>query len=429
MEREMNLLEIFQTLKKRFSVLLLIMIGFTLLGGGASFLLNEKVYTSTASLIVGDETEKETGEYNEINGEPIYETVIQYGNTSISAQSIKFYNDVLSSSDLLEEVIEKLNLDVTVEDFRELISLEVPEDSGSMFITVKGPHLDDADQIANEVVTVFQEKVFEITEIERIKTMNSASEPKITNTVNIIRNILVSIAGGFIVGAVVVLVLEYLDDSIQSEKEIEEKLGISVIGKIRTEETIEEDLKNIRTYMEFSPKFKDRKAIVVTTPTQQSKNISVGLANVLTEADKKILLMDADFRQPSIQDELGLSNGEGLSDVLKEDINLTDVTADYKNNQNYQVVIAGTSLKQPSEYLSSNKFKQLLAEERNNFDYIIVNGHPVNGVIDTVALSTFADGVILVVKTNTTKVAEVKEVQKKFTAVGVNILGIVLSEI
>jgi len=429
MEKEINLLEIFQILKKRFIMFLIIMLGITALGGGISFLLNKQVYTSTATLIVGEETQVDTDEYNSITGEPIKETVIQYGNTNLSTQSIKFYNDVLKSSELLSQVISNLNLQMAVEDFRELISLEVPEDSGSIVISVSGSHLDNADIIVDEAVAIFKEKVIEITETERIKTMNTGSEPQIINTVNVTRNIIGSIIIGFVAGVVTVIILEYLDDRIQTETVIEDKLGIPVIGKIRSDKTRGEDLRNTRTYMEFSSKLKEINTIIVTTPTLKVKNISTELANVLVEAGKRVLLIDADLREPSIQKNLGISNENGLSNILVNEDNIVDVKVNYKDNNNYQIITAGSSLENPSEQLSSNRLKQLLEKERSNFDYTIINGHPVNNVTDTVALSTFADGVILVVRANVTKMSELEEINRKFTDVGTNILGIVFSEI
>src|SRR5699024_8723315 len=145
------------------------------------------------------------------------------------------------------------------------------------------------------------------------------------------------------------------------------------------------------------------------------------LANVLTEADKKILLIDADFRQSSVQNELGLSNGEGLSDVLKGNTKLTNVIKYYENNKNYQVITAGTSLEYPSEYLSSDKLKKLLEEERNNFDYIIINGHPIDEITDTVVLSTLTDGVLLYIKKNKTKMKEILKIKNMLSELEVKL--------
>src|SRR5699024_7039180 len=126
MEREMNLLEILQALWKRITILVLITLGFTLLGGVASFLLNEKVYTSSASVNVGEEKEKGTVVYNEISREPIHERVIHYGNATIVNKFNRFYTDSIKSCDLLEEVSQSLNLDISVENLSQSITIEVP---------------------------------------------------------------------------------------------------------------------------------------------------------------------------------------------------------------------------------------------------------------------------------------------------------------
>src|SRR5699024_7761934 len=118
----------------------------------------------------------------------------------------------------------------------------------------------------------------------------TGSEPQIINTVNVTRNIIGSIIIGFVAGVVTVIILEYLDDRIQTETVIEDKLGIPVIGKIRSDKTRGEDLRNTRTYMEFSSKLKEINTIIVTTPTLKVKNISTELANVLVEAGKRVLL-------------------------------------------------------------------------------------------------------------------------------------------
>lgn len=424
----MNLLEIFQALKKRILILVLLIIGFAIVGGGASMLLNEKVYTSTASLIVGEEKDRDTDEYNEITGEPIKERVVEYGSASVSKESEKFYNEILDSNDLLEEVINNLDLDTTNEELRNNITMEVPEDSGTILITIDSPKFKNTDQIVDEVVADFQQRVYDLTEIEKIKTMNAGSEPKVTNTMNISRNILISMAAGFVIGAVVVIILEYLDDSIQTKKDVEEKLGLSVIGQITNEDTQAEDLKNIRTQIGFASNFKNKKSIVVTTPDSQPKNISFDLAKVLAITDKKVLLMDTNFRESRIQSDKEASNKLGLSDILTSNVNF-EAVVEYQENQNYQIITAGKSLDHPSEQLSGNKMNELLAEIRKYYDYIIMNSYPIGNVADTIALSTLADGVILVVKPGTTKIEEVRNIQNTLAEINVDILGIVFNEI
>lgn len=428
MKREMNLLEIIQAIMKRASILLILTIVFTVLGAGASLALNKKVYTSTTSLIVGQESQQETGEFNKINGEPIYEDVIEYGESSISEQAKKFYSDTLIRRDVLEEVIERLTLDLTIEELRENIKMEVPENSSSVLITVDSPNLKNVDEIADELAAIFQDEVYNITEVEKIQVINTASEPEIVNTVNFVRNIILAVVAALAIGVVLALVLEYLDDSVQSAKEIEKRLGLSVIGQIGKENTLKEDLKKIRTTIEYSANLKDKKVITVAALDSTYLNISSGLSDALVEANKAVLLIDGDFREPTIQKELQITNDAGLSNLLSGELNFATSAQPYKDSPESRVLTTGNLTENPSEQLSSDKMKQLLADMRQNYDYVIVNGHPIKDVTDTVALSTATDGIVLVVKENETKMKELEDVQKLFNDIEVDVLGIVLNK-
>lgn len=426
MKREMSLLEIVQAMMKRLSILLIVTIIFVVLGAGASLALNKEVYRSTTSLIVGQESQQETGEFNKINGEPIYEDVIEYGESSISEQAKKFYTDTITRRDVLEETIDRQSLDLSVEELRDNIKIDVPENSSSLLITVSSQELENVDEIADELATIFQEEVYKITEVEKIQTINTASEPEVVNTVSFVRNIVLAAVGGLAIGAVLVLVLEYLDESIQSVKDVEKKLGLTVIGQIREENTFTEDLKKIRTTIEYSANLKDKKIITVAALDSTYQNISSGLSDALVEADKKVLLIDGDFRTPVVQKELDLANDIGLSNLLTEELDFTDSVKPYRNHTNSSVLTTGNLTDNPSEQLSSNKMKQLLEDTRENYDYVIINGHPINEVTDTVAMSTATDGIILVVKENETKLKELEDVQKILNDIEVDILGIIL---
>lgn len=428
MKREMNLLEIVQAIMKRATTLMILMVTFTVLGAGASLALNKKVYTSTTSLIVGQESQQETGEFNKINGEPIYEEVIEYGESSISEQAKKFYLDTLVRRDVLEEVIDRQSLDLTIEELRENIKMEVPENSSSILITVNSPNLKTVDEIADDLATIFQEEVYNITEVEKIQVINTASEPEIVNTVSVARNTVLAVVAAVAIGVVLALVLEYLDDSIQSAKDIEKKLGLSVIGQIQKEDTLEEDLKKIRTTIEHSANLKDKKVITIAALDSAYRNISSGLFTALVEANKEVLLIDADFREPSIQKELDLTNDVGLSNLLAGELDFANSAQPYKEGTSSRVLTTGNLTTNPSEQLSSSNMKQFLVDMREQFDYVIVNGHPIKEVTDTAALSTATDGIVLVVKENETKMKELEEVQKLFNDIEVAILGIVLNK-
>lgn len=423
----MNVFEIVQAFIKRFKLVLGIVFVFALLGGGASLFLAEQEYQSTATLIVGEETQKETDQINPINGEPIYETVIQYGNSSISEQSKSFYSETLDRQDLLEEVIANLDLNWSVSELRQRTKLEVPENSSSLFVSVNSSHYKEVDKIVDEIVKIFIEKVYEITEVEKIKVLDDASEPTLISSINYVRNIIIAIVLGLAVSFVIVLILEYFDDSIQSVADVERKLELPVVGLLKSRETLTENLKELRTNLNYSKALKDKKSILFTSASYNNPKIITHLAEVMSQDGKHTLLIDADLRTPGIHDRLELSNESGLSNILETDLELAKSLQTL--NPNLQLLTAGNSLDNPSEKLSSHRMKQLLSEVHDSFDYILIHGHAVNEVTDSVVLATVTDGVILQIKENETKQSEVEKIKKIYSAVGVEVLGVIYNQI
>lgn len=417
MEKEKSLFEIFQVFIKRSRTLLLIIASFLLLGTSLGFLLNEREYVSTASVIVGTEAERNTDEYNSLTGEPIKEKYIKYGSNNISNEESNFYKEIIKSPDLLKEIINDLDLELTVKELRESVSIKIPENSNTILFTVAMPDFKDVDKVANKFIETFKNENYEITRLDNIKIMNTATEPEKSNSVDVILYVLLSLFFGTIVGLIVVLIQEYLDDRIQSEKEVK-SIGLSVLGKIK-KESFEEDLKEIRTNISYLPQFDNKNVFVVASPNIENENISTGLADVFSQTTKSVLLIDADFRITNSNE-----NNEGLSDILANDLNSENLIRTSKNN--YQVLTAGSNLDYPSEKLTSLKMEELLKKFKKSFSYVIIKGHPINNVTDTVALTGLTDGLILQIKIDQTELKDIIEIKENFEKLNIDILGVIL---
>lgn len=426
MEREMNIFEIIKALMKRYKILMVIVLIFGLLGSGISFLTNEKQYQSTASLIVGTETQKETDELNKITGEPIYEEVIEYGDSSISEQSKKFYSETLAREDLLKEVIDNLELDLSISELRNSISLEIPENSSTLYIMLRSNKVEEVDLILDEVVKVFQDKVYEITKKEKIKKLNDASQPIIKDDTNFVKNTAIAIIIGLGLSFIIILVLEYLDDSIDSTKIIEEKLNIPILGQLNSKDSLDEDIKQIRTKLEYSNRLKDKKIILYTSLSRTNEKVLINLSTALGAIERKTILVDTDFRNPKIHKQLSIPNKAGLSDYLADDSNISEILQNYK--ETVQVLTAGNSLENPSEKFSSIKMKKLLDDFRERFDYVLLNGSAIDEVTDSVILSIISDGIILLIEKDETKQSEIKKIQKTLDEVDVELLGVIFKD-
>lgn len=432
MEEEISLKDMFQILKRRFTIILATFLLITILGGAFSFLLNKQEYSSTTSLLVGEEKEVivEPKDPEEEDSEPVYETTIVYGDTIISKQASSLYNEIIARRDLLEDVINSLNLNISVGQLKNSITMEIPPDSGIIEITVTGITMSNADEIVNEIAKGFMELVFEITEVENIRVMNTANRPIVSNTQNIKLNIAISAVLGIMIGIFLAFIMEYLDDRIRTIDNVEERLKLEVIGEVPNAPHASEALRTIRTNIQFSSKFKDKKTLVITSPVLDNDNtkLSSDLSNIIAEGNKKVLLIDSDLRNPSLHEKLKISNDKGLSNVLLGNADLEESLNAFQENKNLHILTSGPAQEKPAELLSGDEMKGFLSIVKDKYDYIILNSHPIGEITDSIALSALADRVILVLSSGVTREKDVEVAKKALEKVGANIVGALLNQ-
>jgi protein-tyrosine kinase len=172
-------------------------------------------------------------------------------------------------------------------------------------------------------------------------------------------------------------------------------------------------------------------AIMVTSPdmgegkTITSINLAVSIAN---EIDHTVLLVDTDLRHPSIHGYLGIERGPGLSDCLTGKAELSEVLI--KTGIGKLVLLqAGTMVENTAELLSSESMKALLHEVKHRYKdrYIIFDSAPLLVTSDSIPISSYMDGVILVIQASrTTPKAALHAISQ---IKGSNILGVVFNNV
>ena len=191
---------------------------------------------------------------------------------------------------------------------------------------------------------------------------------------------------------------------------------------------ISEQYRAIRTNIEYSNVDQNTKTILVTSSdknegkTTTVSNLAVSFANL----NKKILLIDCDLRNPSIHKMFRLNNIYGLTDILAKD-RAADKCIQETELENLYVLTAGAIPPNPAEILSSEKMKNLIEDLKNIYDYIFIDTPPIGLVTDAGALSSFIDGVVLVVKSESIEKKYLEETKKKLDAVDARILGAILN--
>lgn len=195
--------------------------------------------------------------------------------------------------------------------------------------------------------------------------------------------------------------------------------------------TAREQYKLLRTNLSFTlPEGEKCPIIGITSSTrgEGKSTTSVNLSYVLSESGKKVLLIDADLRIPSIARKMRMEKSPGLTDLLKTDSTLKLSEFDFQNWNNWYIMPSGDLPPNPSELLSSSKTGKLLEQLRECFDYIIVDLPPVNLVSDALAISKYITGIILVIREDFTEKQELENCVRQLELSNVKMLGCLINE-
>ncbi|KQU17141.1 capsular biosynthesis protein [Bacillus sp. Leaf13] len=203
---------------------------------------------------------------------------------------------------------------------------------------------------------------------------------------------------------------------------------VNLIAQTNPKSPITERYRIIRTNIQFSSVDKEIKTIVVTSaePNDGKSTTAANLAIVLAQEEKKVLLVDADLRKPSIHYAFNLSNIHGLTSVLTKKMDLRKTILN-SNVPNLDILTSGPIPPNPSELLNSKAMETAINELKDIYDFIIFDTPPVLLVTDSQIVANKCDGVIMVVasgKTNKQSAVKAKELLEKANTA---LLGVVLN--
>lgn len=158
-------------------------------------------------------------------------------NKNLSAQDLQAgtylvndYKEIITSNDVLSEVIKDEKLNLSEAELSKMVSVNIPTDTRLISISVKAKTGQDAQVLANKVREVASKKIKTVTKVEDVTTLEEAKLPSSPSSPNIKRNVLLgAILGGF-VAIVAVLVREVLDDRVRRPEDVEDALGMALLG-------------------------------------------------------------------------------------------------------------------------------------------------------------------------------------------------------
>lgn len=193
---------------------------------------------------------------------------------------------------------------------------------------------------------------------------------------------------------------------------------------------VSEDFRTIRTSLYFSLNKKGSNAVLISssTPNEGKSFIASNLAIAFAKTKKKVLLIDCDMRLGRQHEIFGLSNKEGLSNLLAE-----SKSGEYRKYlqkttvKNLSIITRGVVPPNPSELLDSSIMEELLEKVKQKFDYVILDGTPIDGLSDSLILAKKTDRLVLVSAANMTTVEDLQNSKKALESIEVKISGVVLN--
>lgn len=191
-----------------------------------------------------------------------------------------------------------------------------------------------------------------------------------------------------------------------------------------------ESLRSLRTTLHFAFLEAQNNIIMITGPSPNvgKSFVSTNLAVMLADADKKILLIDADLRKGVINKLLGLERSPGLSDIISEEKTVVDSIMTVPD-ANIDFLATGSIPPNPSELLLHERFGVLLSNLSKQYDHIIIDSPPVLAVTDACIIGRMASVTLMVVKAGIHPMRELTQSVKRLSQAGVPLKGIVFNDV
>ncbi|WP_445637566.1 non-specific protein-tyrosine kinase [Nostoc sp. DSM 114161] len=153
--------------------------------------------------------------------------------------------------------------------------------------------------------------------------------------------------------------------------------------------------------------------------------IAFHLAQIATEMGQRVLLVDADLRQPNIHTLSNLNNSRGLSDLISTNLPMSEAIRQLPSMNGLSVITAGPITSDPIKLLSSEKMKRLMIDFYHTFDLVIYDAPPVLELADVSLLAPHTDGILLVVRIDKTDSSILKRTLEHLKTYRMNVLGMV----
>ena len=218
-EIELDVVSLFKTLwRRKFSIIITALL-FAIGALGYSAFVSKKIYQSTSRIYV---VSRQNQENNALTNQDL----------QAGSYLVKDYREIILSQNVLNQAIEELKLEMTPAELAKKVSVAVPTDTRILSITASDPDPKEAARIANGLKDVAAEKIIAVTKVSDVTTLDEAVVPQNPSSPNIKRNVVIGFVLGGVLISILVILSEVLDDRVKKPEDIEEVMGITLLGVI-----------------------------------------------------------------------------------------------------------------------------------------------------------------------------------------------------
>lgn len=275
-----------------------------------------------------------------------------------------------------------------------------------------------------------------------ITKIDSALVPTKPYSPNLLKNLGLALVVGLALAAALVVLREVMDDRIRSLDDIDEKIGLPLLGHtphvenkdIDTHTTnrfsaLMEAYSSVRAAIDFSlPRNRNVIQLTSSHPGEGKSTTAVILAELFASLGRKTLLIDADLRRPSVAELLDIERPKvGFVEVLLGHAKLEDAVVKGAH-PTLEILPVGEIPPNPAEILASREMREFIEKHRNEYSLIIFDSPPVLGLADAPTMAGLVDGTVFVLEANRLPFGQARFAIRRLMLGGGNVIGVVLTK-
>ncbi|MCL2467421.1 MAG: polysaccharide biosynthesis tyrosine autokinase [Micrococcales bacterium] len=406
---------------------------------GVQSMRSDKVYTATAALFVSMNTGRTA-------------TDLAQGSQFTQSQMASF-QELATMPTQLEPVVERLGLTgMTPKRLAKHIHVSAPTGKVLLYVSADAGDPDTAARLANAVAEQLAQTIEKLSPEATeggptvvVQVVNRAERPSYPSAPNTRRNVAGAAFAGLLLGLLAAVLRDMLDTRLRTQEDLETTVDVPLFGSVvggaatrggkrkgqsrvlHIDGPQSEDIRRIRANLQMAGRVDECQVFVFSSsiPGEGKSFCATHIASAFAAAGSQVLLIDADLRRPTVAKYLGVAGHAGLTEVLLGRARFAELCQQYAPN--LTVLASGAVPPNPGELLSSRSFEDLIAMASQHFEVVVIDSPPLLPVVDAVAISRVATGVVLVVDVTKTRRAQVVQAVEGVRLGGGKVIGAVLN--